>query len=83
MIGFMKIWQRILLFVAVFVCVLTLPWWLSAFALACLTIFVPNYLEVMFFGFLFDTLYSSGHIGLIASTIFLIIVLFVKPRIRT
>ncbi len=72
-----------MLFAAVYVCVLTLPWWLSALVLAALTVFVLNYVEVMFFGFLFDTLYSSRHIGFLAATIFLIVVLFVKSRIRT
>ena len=78
----MKTWQRILLFVAVYICALTLPWWLTVVALVGLTIYLPTYLEVIFFGFLLDTLYSNQHIGLFSTTIFLIIVILVKSRVR-
>ena len=78
----MKTWQRILLFVAVYILALVLPWWLTALILVALTIYLPTYFEVIFFGFLLDTLYSNQHIGLIGATIFLIIVLLVKSRVR-
>jgi hypothetical protein len=61
---------------------LVLPWWLTALMLVGLTIYLPTYFEVIFFGFLLDTLYSNQHIGLISATIFLIIVLLVKSRVR-
>lgn len=79
----MKNWQRVLLFFAMWALVLVLPWWLSVILLVGLTIFVPDYIEVIFFGFIFDTIYSSSHTGLIVATIFLLAVLFIKPRIRT
>lgn len=81
----MKIWQRTLLFLAVYVCVLVLPWWLTAVILVGLSIYVPFYVEVVFFGFLFDTLYNAtnGHKGLIVATIFILIISFVRTRVRT
>lgn len=79
----MKIWQRVLLFAVVWVCVLTLPWWLSAILLSAMTIIVPIYLEALFFGFLFDTLYSSNHAGLISAMVLLLVVMFARTRIRT
>ena len=78
----MKTWQRVLLFVAVYILALVLPWWLTALVLVGLTIYLPTYVEVIFFGFLLDTLYSNQHIGLFSATIFLIIVLLVKSRVR-
>jgi hypothetical protein len=78
----MKIWQRTLLFVTVYILVLVLPWWLTVVALVALTIFVPTYVEVVFFGFLLDTLYSNQHIGLISVTIFLVLVILIKSRVR-
>ena len=78
---------RIPLFVLVFILVVVLPWWLSVVILTGLTIYFPTYLEVIFFGFLFDTLYSSNYtfpyVGLCIATVFLIVVMFVKTRIRT
>jgi len=78
----MKIWQRLLLFVAVYILALVLPWWLTALALVALTILVSTYVEVIFFGFLLDTLYSNQHIGLVLATIFLILVMIVRSRVR-
>jgi hypothetical protein len=78
----MKNWQRILLFVAVYILALVLPWWLTALALFGLTVYLPTYIEVVFFGFLLDTLYSGQHIGVISATIFFILVLIIKSRIR-
>ena len=78
----MKNWQRILLFVAVYILALVLPWWLTALVLFGLTVYLPTYIEVVFFGFLLDTLYSGQHIGVISATIFFILVLIIKSRIR-
>ena len=79
----MKIWQRVILFVAVYACVLVLPWWLSAVVLVGLTVYLPVYFEVIFFGFLLDTLYSDQHYFILAATIFLILVILIKTKIRT
>ena len=85
----MKTWQRILLFVSMYICVLVLPWWLTVIVLAGLTIYLHLYLEVVFFGFLFDTLYATKysntffHFGLLSATVFLLLVMFVKTKIRT
>jgi len=49
--------------------------WISVIILGGLTIYFPLYLEVLFFGFLFDALYSTQYnfpyIGLTIATIFL------------
>lgn len=85
----MKIWQRILLFVVVYIFVLVLPWWLTALVLAGLTIYLPLYAEILFFGFLYDILYATKytdvylHTGLLTATIFLLVVMYVKTKIRT
>ena len=77
---------RIPLFIIVFIFVLILPWWLSTLILIGLTIYFPFYLEVLFFGFLFDTLYASDYrfpfIGLIFGTIFLLVTIFARTRMR-
>jgi len=76
---------RILVFIAAFIVLVVLPWWVSMVVLLGLTIYFPFYLEVLFFGFLFDVLYPAqfNYLGLILATILLIIVLFVKTRLRT
>jgi hypothetical protein len=73
---------RVILFVFVLVVVLVLPWWISVVVLMGLTIYLPFYPEVLFFGFLFDTLYGRNQTGLISATILLIITMFVRTRIR-
>lgn len=81
------IFVRILVFILTFISVVVLPWWVSAVVLAGLAIYFPLYLEVLLFGFLFDGLYtvkySFPYIGLTTATIFLLIVMFVRTRIRT
>jgi len=78
---------RILIDLAALICILVLPWYLTVALLAGLTIYFPLYLEALPFGFLFDTLYASRYafpyVGLLVSLIFLILVLFVRTRIRT
>ena len=44
---------RILVFIAAFIVLVVLPWWVSMVVLLGLTIYFPFYLEVLFFGFLF------------------------------
>lgn len=50
--------SRIFLFVVMLILVAVFPWWLSVAFLLVLTIYIPMYSEVVFFGFLFDSLYS-------------------------
>lgn len=77
---------RILIFIAVLILVYLLPWWLSAFIILGLIIYFPFYLEALFFGFLFDTLYSAHfdfpYIGLTIVTTFLLLIMFVKSHVR-
>jgi hypothetical protein len=78
---------RTLIDIAAFICLLVLPWYVTAALLAGLTIYFPLYLEALFFGFFFDTLYASRYgfpyIGLLVSLAFLVAVLAVRTRIRT
>lgn len=78
---------RFLVFIYVMVTVVTAPWWISVTILIGLTIYYPLYLEALFFGFVFDTLYSSSYtfpyLGLSIAFIFLLTVYFMKTHIRT
>jgi hypothetical protein len=78
---------RALAFIAVFILAVILPWWLFGLVLIGLTIYFPFYLEVLFFGFLIDALYSVKYsfpyIGLTIATIFLLVVMFVRTKVRT
>lgn len=78
---------RVLFFILVSVLVVILPWWLSSVVLVFFTIYFPFYLEILFFGFLFDILYSSDfsfpYRGLTIALLFLLIVSFLRTRIRT
>ena len=78
---------RAIAFFLALVLIATIPWWLSLVVLIGLTIYFPLYLEVIFFGFLFDTLYSSLHRfpypALTLATLVLLITMFVRSRIRT
>jgi hypothetical protein len=77
---------RILLFIPVFVVVTTTPWWFSVLVLAGLTLYLPFYPEVIFFGYLFDTLYSVDlsfvYVGMTSATVFLTLTVFIKKQIR-
>ncbi|MBI4155956.1 MAG: hypothetical protein HY507_01855 [Candidatus Zambryskibacteria bacterium] len=77
---------RVASFIVVFVLVIVLPWWVSAVVLMALTIYFPFYLEILFFGFLFDTLYSAHYTfpftALTFTVVFLITVMFIRSRIR-
>ena len=78
---------RAVFFVLTFVFVVVLPWWLPAILLIALTIYFPYYLEVLFFGFVVDTLYLPANYfpynTLTVAFIFFLLVSFVRTRIRT
>ena len=77
---------RGLFFILILVLVVVLPWWLSAVLLFGLTLYLPFYLEVVFFGFLLDTLYSIDFsfpfIYLSIATMFLFVTVLLKTQIR-
>ncbi|MSU45417.1 MAG: hypothetical protein EXS47_02195 [Candidatus Zambryskibacteria bacterium] len=77
---------RTMAFVIVLVLTIVLPWWLSIFILAGLTLYTQFYIEVLFFGFLLDALYSSTfsfpYIGLSISALFLLAAVLIKTQIR-
>ncbi len=78
---------RILVDIGMFVGVLVLPWYISVLALVGLIVYYPVYIEGLFFAFLFDTLYSSQltfpFTALTIASVFVLIVFFVRTRIRT
>ena len=77
--------KRILFFILVLISVVTLPWWLSAVLLLVLTIYLSLYLEVLFFGFLFDAIYFGGTNlfgALSLSFLLLLVVTLIKPYVR-
>ncbi len=78
---------RTLLFVVVLMFLLLTPWWITVPILIGLSIYYPLYLEVLFFGFLFDALYSVNYefpyTGLTSAFVLLMLILFVRTRIRT
>jgi len=78
---------RVVFFALTFVAVVVLPWWISALLLIAETIYFSYYLELLFFAFLFDTLYSPKLTfplnALTLSFALFLIVWFVKTRIRT
>ena len=80
-------YTRIILFIVMYIVVLVMPWWLSVVLLALCTVYMPVYIEVLFFGFVFDTLYASKfvfpYVGLLCSLVFLVAVLLIRTRIRT
>ena len=82
-----KPYSRTFLFILVFGLILVLPWWLGVIILVGLTLYFPFYPEVLFFGFLFDTLYAGKYTfpftGLTTATIFLFFIIYIKTRIRT
>lgn len=78
---------RVLLFFIVCGAVLVLPWWISVPILIAMTVWLPFYLEVVFFGFLFDVLYAGvyhfRYTGLVSAAVLLVAVWFVRSRIRS
>lgn len=73
---------RPLIFLFVFVAVLVLPWYFSTVLLFALCAYLPFYIEIIFFGFLFDTLYGTGQTALIVSFFVLLLITAIKTRIR-
>lgn len=82
-----KPFSRALLFVGALVFVIVLPWWLSLPIVLGLTVYMPLYLEVVFLGFVFDTLYSVRfsfpYTFMTAGTVLLLVVVYIRSRIRT
>ena len=82
-----SIFIRILIFFLTLIFVVVLPWWISTLVLIGLTIYFSLYIEVLFFGFLFDILYlvksDFPYMSLSIATIFLLLVILVKTQIRT
>ncbi len=78
---------RVALFLVVLILVFLLPWFVSIPVVVFFTLYLPSYFEVLFLGFLFDSLYaerfSFPYYGLTIAFVFISITLFVKDRIRT
>ncbi len=78
---------RTFLFFAVFLMLMTLPWWATLIVIFVLNFLLPMYLEALFYGFIFDTLYSQNfslpYTYLTLATALLIVTIFIKDRIRT
>lgn len=78
---------RVFLFVLMFILLAILPWWLNCVFLLILTIYIPFYPEVIFFGFIFDALYSDKRtfipIGLTLALVTYVAVNLIRTRIRT
>lgn len=79
----MKIFLRIILDIFSLIIVLCLPWWLSLIILFFVVIKTKFYPEVIFFGWIIDLLYGHNHTFVIMMTTYLLIVLFLKTKIRT
>ena len=75
---------RILIDALMLIAVLVLPWYISVVLLAAAIIYFSFYIEGICLAFLFDTLYGSGGVPkvLIMATAFLMVVMFVKTRVR-
>jgi hypothetical protein len=74
------------LFFALLLALFSLPWWVSMPLIALATIYLPFYLEALFFGFLFDALYSESYrvpyIFLSSAAVLLLLLVFIRDRIR-
>jgi hypothetical protein len=82
-----KLKIRIPLFIVVAILIVMLPWWLTLALIVFLTVIIPFYFEVLFYGFIIDVVYgvnlSFPLIGLTSGAVFLLIVSFVRSQIRT
>jgi len=80
------IYTRIFLFFGAYFMLVTFPWWFSVLVLFFLTVYFNFYLEVLFFGFIFDNIYSQGqtffHTGLLSATILLALSVYLKNKVR-
>lgn len=79
--------SRIFLFIIMLILVAVLPWWLSAAFLVVLTIYIPMYSEVVFFGFMFDMLYSYKKtllpVGLTSAFVVFVLINLIRTQIRS
>ena len=77
---------RLLIFVSVFLSIVFLPWWLTLIYLIGLAFYFQLYLEIVFFGFIFDHLFLSSretpYKALILTTVILAIIIFIRNQIR-
>jgi hypothetical protein len=77
---------RLLLFVAVFLSIVFLPWWLSLLVMVSLAYYFPLYIEIIFFGFIFDSLflasYKFPYVSLIATAVILVLIISIRKHIR-
>lgn len=77
---------RLLLFVTVFLSIIFLPWWLSLLVMVALAFYFPLYIEIIFFGFIFDSLFLSSYkfpyASLIATAVILVLILSIRRHIR-
>ncbi len=78
---------RVFLFGLVLIFLGVLPWWITFVFIFILNIYIPNYLEMIFFGFLIDALYSDNNSlfspVLVISFVLYGVVNLVRTRIRT
>ncbi len=78
---------RILAFFVALMFVLLTPWWISIPLTIGLAVYFPTYLEILVFGFLFDSLYSAQYAmpytGLLSAFVVLVVIIFIRDRIRT
>lgn len=77
---------RLLLFMAVFLSIVFLPWWLTLGVMAGMAFYFPLYIEIIFFGFLFDSLYLASqkfpYASLVATVVILIFIVAIRKHIR-
>ncbi|MFA7216823.1 MAG: hypothetical protein WC095_02485 [Candidatus Paceibacterota bacterium] len=78
---------RIFLFFVAWFLLLVLPWWLTLVVLVGLAVYVPFYLEIIFFGLVFDIIYASpnifSHYGFIIGTALFFTVFYGRNYFRT
>ncbi len=82
-----KISIRIALFVSTMVLTVVMPWWVFIPLIAIETIYIKDYFEAIFFGFFIDILYSVQYpfpyIAMMSATGFVLVVMYIKTKIRT
>ncbi len=64
-----------------------MPWWVFVPFILAETIYLKDYFEVIFFGFLIDILYSIQYpfpyTAMAYATVFVLVVMYIKTKIRT
>lgn len=77
---------RLIVFVSVFLSIVFLPWWATLIYLIGLAFYFPLYLEIIFFGFLFDHLYlaskHSPYKTLVLTAVVLVVISLIRNQIR-